>query len=392
MNVDTDPYRAFMPYPPVDIPHEAAGPLAGLTVAIKDIFDVAGYPTGCGCPTRLAQSGVKTTSATAAQRLFDGGARCVGKAQTDELAWSMYGMNVHFGTPVNPAAPDRIPGGSSSGSAVAVAGGLADLALGSDTGGSVRAPASFCGIWGIRPTHGIVPMDGTLPVAPGYDTPGLFARDAATLLRGAEVLYGRDAAPLPDAPRLLWPRDMAARLGPEARAIYDAAFAGVRAAEVDVYPEDADAAYRCFLTTMGADARDALLPWIRAADPPLAHGLDGRVAAAAALGADAILAARAAREAFADAVLALLGHDGVILAPVVHAAPFRLDPPAEVFDGFRHDGQKLLCVAGLAGLPQVVMPAGRIDGGPFGVSLIGPRGSDLSLVALASRLAPAVAP
>src|SRR3712207_6573184 len=120
MLLDNDPACAFMPYPAVSVAHAEKGPLLGLTFAAKDLFDVAGYPTGCGSPHMLALSGLKTRTAPTVQRLLDAGARLVGKTITDELAFSMSGKNAHFGTPVNGGAPDRIPGGSSSGSAAAV--------------------------------------------------------------------------------------------------------------------------------------------------------------------------------------------------------------------------------------------------------------------------------
>ncbi|EIE50643.1 amidase, partial [Citreicella sp. 357] len=164
MLIEHDPYHCYMPYPPVPVENAPDGPLAGLTLGVKDIYDVAGYRTGCGCPIRLAMSDIKTATAPAIQALLDAGAAFNGKLHTDELAWSMYGMNAHFGMPVNPNAPGRIPGGSSSGSGAACAGGLADITVGSDTGGSVRAPASFCGTWGIRPTHGLISLDGVMPL------------------------------------------------------------------------------------------------------------------------------------------------------------------------------------------------------------------------------------
>ncbi|WP_353472710.1 amidase [Salipiger sp. H15] len=387
MLIKDDPYRCFMPYEPVPVESAPEGPLAGLTLAVKDIFDVAGYRTGSGCPLRLAASPVRAATAPAAQKLLDAGARFVGKTHTDELAWSMYGMNVHFGTPVNPAAPDRIPGGSSSGSAVAVAGGLADIAIGSDTGGSIRAPASFCGIWGIRPTHGRISLDLAQPLAASYDTCGLFARDGETLLRAMTVLLDGETAPLTEVPEFLRPVDMLAQLGPEALAVWEARFGDLPARDVRVYPEGVDAAYTAFLRTIGADARDWVLPYIRQSGMPVARGIDQRADAAEALTGAEIAGGQAARRAFTAHVEALLGPSGVILAPAVHDAPFRLDPPLEVFDGFRHDCSRLLCVAGLSGLPQVVFPAGSLDGAPYGMSLIGPRGSDLSLIALAYRIA-----
>ncbi|EAQ05318.1 amidase [Yoonia vestfoldensis] len=387
MLIDKDPFNCFMPYEAIRVAHAADGPLAGLTLAVKDIFDVAGYRTGSGCPTRLAQSPVARKTASAAQRLLDAGAQFVGKTHTDELAWSMYGMNAHFGTPVNPAAPDRIPGGSSSGSAVAVAGGLADIAIGSDTGGSVRAPASFCGIWGLRPTHGRVCLDGVQPLAPSYDAVGLFARDGATLARAADALLGPDTAALPPNPVLLRPTDMIAQLAAEQQAIYVSVFGALQAQDVEVFPQGVAAVYDIFLTTISGDAKAAIVPWIKASGMPLVRGIHGRVAAAEQLAEAQIADARKARANYAAKIVALLGDTGVLLAPVVPEAPFRLDAPIEVFDTYRHDAMRLLCVAGLVGLPQVTFPAGSIDGAPFGLSLIGPRGSDLSLIALANALA-----
>ena len=164
------------------------GPLAGLTFAAKDLFDVAGHTTGAGNPTWLATHPPATATASAVKALLDAGARLVGKTITDELAFSINGENAHYGTPLNTKAPQRIPGGSSSGSASAVAGGAVPLALGTDTGGSVRVPAAFCGIYGFRPTHGRVSLDGVTPLAPSFDAVGWFTRDAGLLERVGRVL------------------------------------------------------------------------------------------------------------------------------------------------------------------------------------------------------------
>ena len=204
-----DPAHAFMPYPAVEVRSAASGLLHGVTFAAKDLFDVAGYPTGGGSPHVLAASGIKTRTAPAVQALLDAGARFVGKTHTDELAFSLSGRNAHFGTPRNGGAPDRIPGGSSSGSASAVSNGLCDVALGSDTGGSVRGPGSHCGLYGIRPTHGRVSLDGVLDLAPSFDTCGFFARDPETFGRVGAPRDGRCpvAGPAAPAPRCRLVRD-----------------------------------------------------------------------------------------------------------------------------------------------------------------------------------------
>lgn len=188
-----DDNHAFMPYPPQPVPHALSGPLSGMTFAVKDLFDVAGYPTGGGNPHLLALSGIKRRTAPVVQRLLDNGARFIGKTHTSELAYSMSGHNVHYGTPRNGAAPNHIPGGSSSGSASAVSNGVCDFALGTDTGGSVRTPASYCGLFGLRPTHGRISLDGCQPLCATMDTCGFFAQTPEVFRAVADCLL--DAKP-----------------------------------------------------------------------------------------------------------------------------------------------------------------------------------------------------
>src|SRR5215813_10358356 len=185
-----DNINAFVPGPRVRIAGTRGGPLAGLTFAAKDLFDVAGHPTGGGNPDWARQNPVPTRHAWAVQRLLDAGATLIGKTITDEVSLGILGENPFDGTPLNPTAPDHVPGGSSSGSASAVAQALCDTALGTDTGGSVRVPASFCGLYGIRPTHGRLDLGGMMPQAPSSDTTGWFAREADTFARVSEVLLG----------------------------------------------------------------------------------------------------------------------------------------------------------------------------------------------------------
>ncbi|HEX6004321.1 MAG TPA: amidase family protein, partial [Burkholderiales bacterium] len=200
-----DQVGAFCRHTHVALKGSGSGPLAGLTFGVKDIYDIAGHRTGFGSPDWFATHAAAARTAPTVQRILNAGADMVGKTHTDELTYSLNGENPHYGTPVNVNAPGRIPGGSSSGSAAAVAAGLCDFALGSDTGGSVRAPASYCGIYGIRPTHGRVSLEGACPLAPSFDTAGWFARDATLLERVGQVLLGEARAQAPG--RLLLARD-----------------------------------------------------------------------------------------------------------------------------------------------------------------------------------------
>ena len=190
-----DALNAFVPGPRCTIQGKAGGALDGLSFAVKDLIDIAGVPTGGGNPDWERAHPIPESHAWIVDRLLQAGAGVIGKTATDEVSLGILGENPYTGTPINPRAPDRVPGGSSSGSASAVAGGVCDFALGTDTGGSVRVPASFCGLYGIRPTHGQIDFSGITRQAPSSDTVGWFARDGATFARVGEAVFG---AALPD--------------------------------------------------------------------------------------------------------------------------------------------------------------------------------------------------
>jgi amidase len=392
MHLPDNPARAFLPYPAVPVAHAAGGPLAGLTFAVKDLFDVAGYPTGGGNPLLLAASGVKTTTAPTVRKLLDAGARFVGKTHTDELAFSMNGRNAHFGTPVNGGAPDRIPGGSSSGSAAAVSNRLCDFALGTDTGGSVRAPASHCGLFGIRPTHGRVPLDGCLDLAPSFDTCGFFTRDARTFARVADVLLGADAAPLPARVRLLRPGDVWKLLADEVVAALAPAVARIEAALGEATPCEAaldsfDAMYWSFRHLQGREAWQVDGPFIERFAPPLGPGVAERFAWSKQVTEAQVVDAAHFCDRFRGHLDALLGSDSVLVMPTMpDVAPLLAADEGELED-YRNAAIRMLCISGLGGFPQVTLPLASRLGAPLGISLLGPSGSDRSLVALAERIA-----
>jgi amidase len=392
MLLDADPARAFVPYPPAEVPHAASGPLAGLTFAAKDLFDVAGYPTGGGSPHILAMSGIKTRTAPTVQRLLDAGARFLGKTHTDELAFSMNGKNAHFGTPVNGAAPDRIPGGSSSGSASAVSNRLCDFALGTDTGGSVRAPASHCRLFGLRPTHDRVSLEGCLDLAPSFDSCGYFARDPETFVRVGEILLGDDPAPLPASPRLLLAADAFAMLDTDVRGALAPAVKAIEdvlgpATLVEAGSEGFEPLYWAFRYIQAYEAWQTDGPFIERFQPPLGPGVAERFAFGRAVTATQVAEAEETRARFRERFAGLFGADGVMLLPTMpDVAPLRSESEDRL-DDYRNRALNLLCLAGLAGFPQVSLPLVERDGVPLGLSLVGPAGSDLSLIGLGARLA-----
>ncbi|MBN9455620.1 MAG: amidase [Bosea sp.] len=382
-----DPFRCFVPYPDAPVKHSPTGPLAGLTLAVKDLFDVKGYPTGAGSPIVLAQSGIKTKTAPIVKDLLEAGARFVGKTHTDELAFSLNGKNAHFGSPINPAAPDRITGGSSCGSMAAVAGRLADIAVGSDTGGSVRAPASYGGLFGIRPTHGRLSLKRTWPLAESLDTPGWFARDGDVFARVGAVLLGKDRATLPEAPRLLLADDMFGQAVPESetilRNVVQRAMPSVGQPENVKVVRDIDALYWAFRWIQGREAWASDGAMIERFAPPLGPGVKERFAFSKAVTDGEYAKGEATRKTFRTRLARLLGQDGVLILPTVpDIAPLVSADESELED-FRNRALRLLCLSGLSGFPQVTIPVAQREGAPLGLSLIGPKGSDKSLIAFA---------
>jgi amidase len=383
--------QCFMPYPaPVSAPL-TKGPLSPLRLAVKDIFDVAGYPTGCGNPHMLALSGIKTGTAWAVTALVDAGAVFVGKACTDELAFSMNGKNAHYGTPRNGGAPDRIPGGSSSGSASAVSNGLADIALGTDTGGSVRAPASHCGLIGMRPTHGRVSLSGAMDLAPDFDTCGWFSRDIDTFARVGDVLLGADCCALPDAPQVLLASDINAMLAPRVQAVFADTLARLApvlgtARPVQAAGDSIDSLYWAFRHIQGYQAWAQHGERIERYGMQLGPGVKDRFAWSSQIVQADMPQHEAVRRSFNEQFLALLGRDRVLVMPTMPDIAPLLSESEEALDDYRNQAIRMLCLAGLSGCPQISLPLMTLDGAPFGFSLIGPPGSDSSLIALARRL------
>jgi amidase len=385
-----DELGAFCRHTHVTMRGAHAGPLAGLQFAAKDIYDIAGHKTGFGSPDWLRTHPEAQRTAPAVQQLLDAGANMVGKTHTDELTFSLNGENAHYGTPINVNAPGRIPGGSSSGSAAAVAGGLVEFALGSDTGGSVRAPASFCGIYGLRPTHGRVSLAEARPLAPSFDTAGWFARDAMIMERVGAILLGEDADDAMPA-RLLMARDAFELAGHAATAALQPGLKRVtdllgKADGVDVSSEGLRQWLEVFRILQGGEIWQQHGRWVEETKPALGPGIRQRMQWASTITERDIAQARAKREGIAQRMTTLLGTDTVIVLPTLpDIAPLRNADPQDT-EAFRAAALSLLCIAGLSRLPQINLPYGRLNGCPIGLSIIGPRDSDMMLLAIAKAL------
>ena len=361
--------------------------LDGLRLAVKDVFDVQGTRTGAGNPVWVSQHAPASTSAHAVRWLLEAGAQWVGKTVTDELAFSLAGVNSHYGTPVNPAAPERIPGGSSSGSAVAVAAGYVDIGLGSDCGGSCRLPASYCGVWGFRPTQGLIAKNGGFSLAHSFDTVGWFTRNGEDMAKVFAVLAHAELPVACDV--TLRPVEDAVPLcDPQVRDAFLALCASIATAPVSAGTLPLEAWAEAHRSLQAAEIWKQHGEWVCAYGDSLGDDVRQRFDMASSITPTMVSAAQPVRVAAASSVATLLNDNtSVLLLPTVPGVAPALTARAQTLADIRTRSQALLCIAGLAGTPQVSLPWTNVNGAPVGLSLIGPRGADAMVLGAALRLA-----
>jgi amidase len=391
--------------PAVLLEGAGSGPLAGTTTVTKDLFEVAGQTIAAGNPDWLADARPAVSSAAAVQAWVDAGATVVGISHSDELAFSLSGTNVHYGTPVNPHDPARIPGGSSSGSAAAVAGGLVDYALATDTGGSTRVPASYCGVFGIRTTHGRVPTAGLVPLVPRFDTVGVLARSGALLETATRVLLaasgGVGDAAGPAAPAvsgLVVATDVLGLADPEAVVAVRAAAAelaarlGVPLAEVEFAGAERLGEWRtAFMARQLPEIWRTHGDWVSTREPAprFGPGITARMADAAAADTGRMGLADAAGAAVRARLDEVLAPGAVLVFASASGPAPRIDLDAAAKGELRGRTIAMTCLAGLGGLPAVSLPLAEVNGLPVGLCAVGRPGDDELLLALAREASPA---
>ncbi len=364
-------------------PATGPGPLRGESVAVKDLFAVEGHRTEAGVPAYLDGSARAGRDADAVARLRAAGATIRGLARTDQFAYSIAGDNDHHGTPVNAVVAGGLPGGSTSGSATAVALGAASVGLGTDTAGSIRVPASYQGLWALRTTHGAVPMAGVVPLAPDFDTVGVLTRRADLLGRAAQVLLAGAPRTSPTA-RLLVDLRLGSQVDSGIGDAFSAATDVLGVEQVDLgEPGDRFEAFRQHQAFQAWQVHGA---WITAHPGAVIGAAGDRFQAASRISQAQDLAARLRLSELRSAMDELLG-DAVLLLPSASSPAPRLTAPAADVDRIRRQTLSLTCLAGLTGRPAVSAPLLAVPGGPLGLCLVGPRGSDLALIDLAADLA-----
>ncbi|EYU39870.1 hypothetical protein ABFS82_06G164600 [Erythranthe guttata] len=393
-------------------------PLNGLTFSVKDIFDVEGYVTGFGNPDWAKTHSVSTSTAPAVMSVLNAGATCVGKTVMDEMAYSINGENIHYGTPTNPCAPDRVPGGSSSGSAVAVAANLADFSLGTDTGGSVRVPASYCGIFGFRPSHGIVSTAGVTPMAQSFDTVGWFARDPTILKQvGKILLHLEDDNPV-KLGQLTIADDCFDLLNMPSHRLKEILVASVEKlygsekiqyTNLGSFVEANVPSLKHFMGNNTTEKRGDNIPslvalssamrllqryefknnhgeWVRSVNPDLGPGISERVWEAVESTDENIEECYTLKNELRAALGDLLGEFGILAMPTVPGPPPKVKTEPSTLENFRAKAFSLLSVAGVSGFCQVSIPLGMQDDLPIAVSLLAKHGSDGLLLSFVEAL------
>ncbi len=385
-----DPLNCFID-PDLAIDGAAEGPLAGTSFAVKDLFDIQGKHSHCGNPDWGRTHPPANRNAPVVDRLLAAGASVRGKTHTDELAYSINGENPHYGTPQNPNAIGHIPGGSSSGSAAAVAGGLVDFALGTDTGGSVRIPASFCGLFGLRPTHGRIPLEGLMPLAPSFDTIGWFARDPVLFRRVGEVILPDYAADGASPAELIVPTDIWGLCDPGAKAALRHAMDALtrrfgKPQEVALAPDGLKPWFMPFRIAQGWEIHQTHKDWIAEHHPRFGPGVAERMEWVATLTDTDHAEAERVRAQVRARFEALLQGDRLIVMPTAPGPAPEVGRTAEALESFRYRVLQNSGMTPLSGNPQISLPVGRLEGMPVGLSLVAAHGRDEWLLGLAETL------
>lgn len=382
MNLSPNQWNAFIPGQEFSLKGQA-GLLSSLRLAVKDLFNIAGHPTSAGNPDFLKANRIPEKNAPVIDQLLNAGAEIVGKTITEEMAYSLVGENIHYGTPKNPHNPECIPGGSSSGSAVATAANLCDIGLGTDTAGSIRLPASFCGLWGLRTSHDVISSDGVVPLAPSFDSVGWMARDWQTLnLVGGVLLPKSESNQALAKLKVIFPENIWGMIPSEYRDLLAPQLDKVSSLFPQISKEDITREglltwQNDFRIVQGYEAWAVNKEWITQYKPHFGPGIKDRFEWASTIVAADFQKSKRKLEQYALELDELLSEHIVCIPSVPYLAPLKGQASS---DQDRTNALCALSLASIGGLPQVSMPLAKLGGRAFGISLMSRKYSDLSLL------------
>ena len=374
----------------INLQTKDSGQLNGLTFAVKDVYGIKDYTNHAGNPDWYRTHRSAERNAPVIDQLLQQGAFLKGTTHTDELMYSLNGENFHYGTPINPSARDHIPGGSSSGSAVAVAAGLVDFALGTDTGGSVRIPSSYCGLFGFRPTHGVVNIDGVIPLAKSFDTVGWMARDPELLYKIGTILIGQDQSDDHQFPCLYFEEEAWSFVDEATKESLENAFSVLRnrsddSQSIKVSVVGLSEWSQLFRNIQGVEAWKEHGDWIRKVNPTFGPDIAGRFQWASSLDLADLEPNYELKEGIKRKLSNVLKDDGLLVIPTAPGEAPLLSLSEEELEQYRTRTMQLTCIAGLSGFPQITIPFVKGNGLPIGLSLIANEYQDLKLLNWARR-------
>jgi len=361
------------------------GSLEALTFAVKDNIDVMGYKTGGGNPYWASTAKQAFTSCYIVDELLNAGASLMGKTITEELAFSLIGNNKHFGSPRNGASPLRFTGGSSSGSASVVSCGEVDFALGTDTAGSIRVPASNCGLYGFRPSYGYIDMQGVLPLASSFDTLGWMSSDITVLAQVTNVLVPNSVKHSFTGywlyePALTFLTDELKTLFLEGLHHSTLPCLG-NVATPTCWTKDNQAVVQAFCALQAKEAWEQYKDWLQ--DIPentLADDISARFYIGKEVNEKTLQVSQQWRKKTIIEFETLIDEYGVLAIPTVSKAAPYLEATPKQLQSYRENIIQITCLSSLTGLPEITLPLMSQGDAHLGISLIGRRGEDKALV------------
>ena len=367
-----------------------SGILDGITFAFKDVFELKDYKNTAGNPDWFRTHPPGKRNAPVIEELLKNGTVLKGTTHTDEIMYSLNGENYHYGTPVNPKDPDRIPGGSSSGSAVAVAAGLVDFALGTDTGGSVRIPSSYCGIYGLRPTHNLVNIDGVIPLAKSFDTVGWMSNDLNLMLKVAEILIDQNSGTEAEFSHLYFEEEAWTLIDEESKDILLQATSNLKTMNslqqsIRIAPDGLSNWADLFRTIQGIEIWEQHGEWIEKENPEFGPGIAERFTWASTLNKQELISNKDRQEEIRQHLSAILKDNGLLVIPTAPGIAPLKNLSGEELEQYRTRAMQLTCISGIAGFPQITIPFENKNGVPIGLSFIANQNQDLSLLKWANR-------
>lgn len=384
-----DKWNAFM-NDHLNIQQTESGALKGLSFGVKDVFEIKDYRSSAGNPDWFQSHQASKRHAPVINQLLEQGACLKGTTHTDELMYSLNGENFHYGTPINPRSSDRIPGGSSSGSAVAVSAGVVDFALGTDTGGSIRVPSSYCGVFGFRPTHGLVDSKGVIPLAKSFDTVGWMTRDPNLLLTVGELLIDNGSNEREEFSSLFFENEAWSYVDNQTKDSYlqniEVLKENYMTQNVNIAKDGLSKWAELFRNIQGIEVWNEHGDWINRVKPAFGPGIAERFQWASTLDNECLNEYEEERELLKDQLSALLNSNGLLVIPTTPGeAPMR-NLTVKEMEQYRSKTMQLTCIAGLSGFPQVTIPLIKENGIPVGLSFIANHHSDLKLLRWVQQL------